>query len=87
MRQNGESMHENVVVASEANDHSRIAAHSCKAKVINVVIENHPYFKSYDSIDLYIWSDWCGSQFRSKFVFVLTFMFPKSFNDTKYYNE
>ena len=87
LRRNGELIHENVVVISEANDHSRIATHSCISKVIDIVIQKHTHFKTYHSIDLNIWSDGCSSQFRSKYVFALTSMFHERFNVTRYYNE
>eukprot|EP00111_Clytia_hemisphaerica_P010989 TCONS_00032233-protein len=86
-RRNGELLHENIVIVSETTDHSRIAAHSCILKVIDIMMERHPHFNQFHSIDLHIWSDGCASQFRSKYVFALTPFFPKPFIVTRYYNE
>ena len=43
--------------------------------------------KSNTSVDFYLWSDGCSAQFRSKYIFALTFLFPESFNVTRYYKE
>ena len=56
----------NVTITSEATDHSRIAAHSCIIKVLEEVT------KAMQSISkIYVWSDGCAAQFRSRFVFHL----------------
>lgn len=80
-------VNENFVLVSEAKDHSRIAAHSCIVKVVDLMVEKHPYLNTFESIDLHIWSDGCSAQFRSKYVFALTSLFPRRFNVTRYYNE
>ena len=78
---------ENFAIVSEAKDHSRIAAHTCINKVIELMIEKHCHLKNFQNLDLHIWSDGCSAQFRSKHVFALTSQFPSNFNVTRYYNE
>ena len=78
---------ENFVIVSEAKDHFRIAAHTCINKVIELMIEKHCHLKDLQNLDLHIWSDGCSAQFRSKYVFALTSLFPSNFNVTRYYNE
>ena len=80
-------INENFVIVSEAKDHSRIAAHTCINKVIELMIEKHFHLKDFQNLDLHIWSDGCSVQFRSKYVFALTSLFPSNFNVTRYYNE
>ena len=80
-------INENFAIVSEAKDHSHIAAHTCINKVIELIIEKHCHLKDFQNLDLYIWSDGCSAQFRSKYVFALTSLFPSKFNVTRYYNE
>ena len=51
------------------------------------MIEKHCHLKDFQNLDLHIWSDGCSAQFRSKYVFALTSLFPSNFNVTRYYNE
>ena len=87
IRYQGELVKESVVIVSEAKDHSRIAAHTCIQRVVDELISIHVHLQEFPSVDLHIWSDGCSAQFRSKFVFCLTSVFPERFNVTRYYNE
>ena len=58
-----------ITVVSEANDHSRIAAHTCVSKVIEYVEERMPIANPLRRF--FVWSDGCASQFRSRYVFAL----------------
>ena len=80
----GEIEKECVTVTSEASDHSRIAAMTCIAKVID-----HMQLKIADNSieNIHIWSDGCASQFRSRYVFMLLTYFKKEKNLTWHYNE
>ena len=80
-------INENFVIASKPKDHSRIAAHTCINKVIELMIEKHCHMKDFQNLDLHIWRDGCSAQFRSKYVFALTFLFPSNFKVTRYDNE
>ena len=80
-------INENFVIVLEAKDHSRMAAHTCINKVIELITEKHCHLKDFQNLDLHIWSDGCSAQFRSKYVFALTSLFPSNFNVTRYYNE
>ena len=73
--------------SSSADSDERIAAHTCISKVIDIMMEKYSHLKSYMSVDLHVWSNGCSAQFRSEYVFVLTSLFPESFNVTRYYNE
>jgi len=76
------------VIVSEAKDHSRIAAHSCIVKSIDIVIAKHTHLKAFDDLNIHIWSDGCSAQFRSRYVFHLTTtIFPTKYNVVRYYNE
>ena len=86
IRYQGALMNNNFVIVSEANDHSRIAAHTCIVKTIELMLEKHNHLKDQD-LELHIWSDGCSAQFRSKFVFYLSSLFPESYRITRYYNE
>ena len=56
-----------ITVVSESNDHSRIAAFSCVSKVIEILENVMPNpMKS-----IFVWSDGCAAQFRSRYVFAL----------------
>ena len=70
-------------VTSEASDKSRMASMTCVSKVIEHVISEIP-----NSINtVYVVSDGCASQFRSRFVFkLLTTMHPEM-NLEWHYNE
>ena len=60
---------------SEANDQSRIASLTCVSKVMDSIKVSMPLLSSLQSI--YIWSDGCSVQFRSRFTFVLlTYLHP-----------
>ena len=80
-------INENFVIILETKDHLRIAAHTCINKVIELMIEKHCHLKDFQNLDLHIWSDGCSAQFRSKYAFALTSLFPSNFNVTRYYNE
>ena len=57
------------VQISEANDQSRIASITCVSKVIDSIEVRMALLSSWQRI--YIWSDGCSTQFRSRFTFVL----------------
>ena len=64
-----------LTIVSEANDHSRIASFTCVSKVIECIEERLPLLTSLRRV--YIWSDGCASQFRSRYVFsLLTHLHP-----------
>ena len=86
IRGNSELLHEGIVIIFEVKDHSRIAAHTCISKVIDMMMEKHLHLKSYTSVDLHVWSDGCSAQFRSKYVFALTSLFPESYIVARYYD-
>ena len=73
-----------MTVISESNEHSRIAAISCVKKVVDCLEEKmapHPLDK------IYIWSDDCAAQFRSRYVFaLLCHLFPSKHLEW-HYNE
>ena len=50
-------------------------------------MEKYLHLKSYTSVDLHVWNAGCSPQFRSKYVFALTSLFPESFNVARYYNK
>ena len=52
-----------MTIISESSDHSRIASMSC----IHMIIEEIE--KTMDLSKVIVWSDGCGAQFRSRFVF------------------
>lgn len=64
-----------MTIVSEANDHSRINAFTCTSKVIDCVEERLPLLNTLKQV--YLWSDGCSAQFRSRFVFnLLTYLHP-----------
>ena len=63
--ENEEFVKRSICVISESNDHSRAAALTCIDLVIKEV-ERHICLAK-----VYLWSDGCASQFRSRFVFKL----------------
>ena len=80
-------INENFVIVSEAKDHSRIAAQTFINKLIELMIKKLCHLMDFQNLDLHTWSDGCSVQYRSKYVFTLTSLFPSSFNVTRYYNE
>ena len=72
----------NVTITSEATDHSRIAAHTCVIRVLEEVTKEMPGISR-----LYLWSDGCAAQFRSRFVFDLISRMDKKYDVTWCYNE
>jgi len=58
-----------LTIVSEANDHSRIASFTCVSKVIDSIEERLPLLNKLQQV--YIWSDGCSSQFRSRYTFAL----------------
>ena len=56
-----------ITVVSESNDHSRIAAFSCVSKVIEILENVMPNPMK----TIFVWSDGCAAQFRSRYVFAL----------------
>ena len=54
IQRNGELLHESIVIISETKDHSRITAHTCMSKVIDIMKEKYPHLKSYTSVDLHV---------------------------------
>ena len=87
IRSNGKLEKICFVIVSEAKDHSRIAAHSCIVKAIDIVMTKHTYLKTFEDMNIHIWSDGCSTQFRSRYVFHLTTLFPTRYNVVRYYNE
>ena len=80
----GEIVNENVTITSEASDHSMIAALSCWLRIVSFLQEKYNLSKS---LMLYMWSDGCAGQFRSRFVFKLLAEFAKEHTIAWYYNE
>lgn len=81
----GELKKHNFVIVSEASDHSRIAAQSCIRHVIDEMLKLYP--QPDNRVVIHLWSDGCASQFRSRFVFRITNLFPQSYSVTRNYNE
>ena len=71
-------INEKFAIVSEAKDNSRIVVHTCINKAIELMIEKHCHLKNFHNLDLHIWSDGCSAQFRSKYAFALTSLFPSS---------
>ena len=65
-----------LVIVSEAKDHSRIAAHSCIVKSIEAMIDKYTHLKALNNLNIRLWSDGCSAQFRFRYVFHLTTLFP-----------
>ena len=76
---------ESITVTSELPDHSRAAAITCVSKVIENVRENHQHLPL--RINVFVWSDGCAAQFRSRYVFTLLSTLDTSLNLTWCYNE
>jgi len=53
-----------ITVTTDSNEHSRVTSLSCIDKIISHIEEKVGSFSK-----LYVWSDGCASQFRSRFVF------------------
>ena len=81
----GDIVNENFTVASEASDHSRVAALSCWLRVLSCLCEKYPDLLR--SLTLHIWSDGCAGHFRSRFVFHLLTIFALEHTLYWYYNE
>ena len=81
---NGDLINENITVTSEASEHSRISAHTCVMTIIEKVQDLHP--EEFNST-LFIWSDGCAAQFRSRFVFYLLARMDKKYEVEWCYNE
>ena len=71
-------VHSSCLHSTEAKDNSRIVVHTCINKAIELMIEKHCHLKNFHNLDLHIWSDGCSAQFRSKYAFALTSLFPSS---------
>ena len=78
----GKLINENVMVISEASDHSKIAAFSCVSNVFQFVRHNLPL-----KVTLHIWSDGYAAQFRSRYVFTLLTTMSRSVILNTHYNE
>ena len=85
-RSRGELEKHKFVVTTEAKDHSRFAAHCLIKRVVEAVRER-VNLSSDAQLKVHLWSDGCASQFRSKFVFRLTTLFPSNWQVHRYYNE
>ena len=73
-----------ITITSESSDHSRIAAFSC----INTIVKHMEEKLHPEKVKkVYIWSDGCASQFRSKFVFMLMTYFDQAHDIEWHYNE
>lgn len=83
---NGELVNENITVTSEASEHSRISAHTYVMTIIEKVKNLHPETFN-DEIPLFIWSDGCAAQFRSRFVFYLIARMDEMYQVEWCYNE
>lgn len=81
-----ELINENITITSESSDHSRIAAHTCVLRVIEELMKSFKDMFS-ETIPIYVWSDGCASQFRSRFVFDLISRMERRFDITWCYNE
>ena len=63
---NRQLIHKDITVASEASNHSRIAAYTCIMKIINKVLDLHSEMFT-DEIPRIIWGDGCAAYLRSSF--------------------
>ena len=73
-----------ITITSESSDHSRNAAFSC----VNMIIQYMQKKTHPENINkVFVWSDGCASQFRSKFVFSLMTYFDKTMDVEWHYNE
>lgn len=81
---NGQIQKHNIALVTEASDHSRIAAHTL---IIRVIEEVKLRVGFTDGVTIHLWSDGCAAQFRSRFVFRLTTLFPENYTVIRYYNE
>ena len=72
----------NFVITTEAKDHSRFAAHCLIKKVIEIVRERINLGDDQETI-VHLWSDRCASQYRSKYVFRVTTLFPTNWQVTR----
>ena len=76
-----------IVRASEAKDHFRIASHSCILKAVEMITIRYPHLGQFGSLYIHLWSDGYSVQFRYRFVFQLTTLFPSRTNVNRYYKE
>ena len=63
---NRQLINKDITVASEASNHSRIAAYTCIMKIINKVLDLHSEMFT-DEIPRIIWGDGCAAYLRSSF--------------------
>ena len=82
---NGVLVNENVIVISDACDHSRVAALSCWLRVLSFVQDKYPYLP--ESLVLHTWNDSCAGQFRCRFVFSLLSQFAMDHTLFWYYYQ
>ena len=89
IRKNNNLENLSLVIVTNAKDHCRIAAHPCIMKAIDMVNGNFIHLKTFENVNIHIRSDWCGAQFRLRYVnvFKLTTIFPTKYNVVRYYNE
>ena len=87
IRLNVETEKTSIVSLSEAKDHSWVASHSCILKAIETITIRYPHFDLFGPLSIHLWSDFCGTQLRFRFVFQLTTLFPSRINVIRYYNE
>ena len=83
--ENGKLEKESVTLTSELSDHSRSAAITCVMKMMEFIREKHQHLPLH--INVYVWSDGCASQFRSRFVFSLLSTIDSSINLSQFYNK
>ena len=83
---NRQLINKDITVASEASNHSRIAAYTCIMKIINKNLDLHSEMFT-DEIPLIIWGDGCAAYLRSSFVFHLFAQMDKKFKVEWCYNE
>ena len=76
---------ESITVTSELPDHSRAAVITCVSKVIENVRENHQHLPL--RINVYVCSDGCAAQFRSRYAFTLMSTLDTPLNLTLCCNE
>ena len=63
---NRQLINKDITVASEASNHSRIAAYTCIMRIINKVLDLHSEMFT-DEIPRIIWGDGCAAYLRSSF--------------------
>ena len=79
------SVSESITITSELPDHSRAPAITCVSKVFENVRENRQHLPL--QINVFVWSDGCAAEFRSRYVFTLLSTLDTLLNLAWCYNE